>query len=332
MLFLALYGCQNAQTQQRTLGKTLSREVPFVTVWRVSPADPTVTIPVDPAYTYRYSVEWGDGQSSSDLNGSVTHVYKKAGEYTVKISGRFPHLLMHASSDLSSYDRREGENAAKLIRVVDWGTLRWKSMRNMFAYCANLELDTSSRPDLKEVHSLRNMFYGAGAFDSDINDWNVSSVTDMSGMFYEAGRFNQPLNHWDVSHVKDMSRLFSFAAVFDQPLNDWNVSSVTTMAGMFKGAARFNQPLDHWDVSHVTDMAEMFAYTRSFNQPLDHWDVSRVIRMDGMFRFAKAFHDQDLSRWDVSQVIRYKGFLHGAGSGNALPTWPQTMEVPARLR
>ena len=55
----------------------------------------------------------------------------------------------------------------------------------------------------------------------------------MKNMFNNAHAFNQPLNNWNVSSVTDMSYMFYFAVVFDQPLNNWNVSNVTTMEFMF---------------------------------------------------------------------------------------------------
>ena len=39
----------------------------------------------------------------------------------------------------------------------------------------------------------------------EINNWDVSNVTDMTQMFYNAESFNQPLNKWNVSKVTNMS-------------------------------------------------------------------------------------------------------------------------------
>ena len=62
----------------------------------------------------------------------------------------------------------------------------------------------------------------------EINNWDVSNVTDMSIMFSseEATFFNQPLNKWNVSNVKNMHGMFFNASSFNQPLNKWNVSKV----------------------------------------------------------------------------------------------------------
>ena len=76
------------------------------------------------------------------------------------------------------------------------------------------------------------------------------------------------INNWDVSNVTDMERMFGSAESFNQPLNNWNVSKVTHMSYMFEYAESFNQPLNKWNVSNVEDMEDMFNNAESFNQPL----------------------------------------------------------------
>ena len=85
----------------------------------------------------------------------------------------------------------------------------------------------------------------------EINNWDVSKVTDMSEMFIVARSFNQPLNNWNVSNVTDMESMFQEATSFNQPLSKWNVSNVTVMHSMFYDAESFNQPLNKWNVSNL---------------------------------------------------------------------------------
>ena len=42
------------------------------------------------------------------------------------------------------------------------------------------------------------MFYFASAFNGDIGDWAVHSVTDMDRIFAYASSFNQDLGGWAV--------------------------------------------------------------------------------------------------------------------------------------
>ena len=62
-----------------------------------------------------------------------------------------------------------------------------------------------------------------------INNWNVSQVTNMKDLFQPTFEFNEDISNWNVSNVTTMEAMFSCAHLFNQPLNDWNVSNVKNM-------------------------------------------------------------------------------------------------------
>ena len=116
------------------------------------------------------------------------------------------------------------------------------------------------------------MFRGALAFNnggsSDINNWNVSMITDMYQMFSghdgqpaQFTSFNQPLGNWDVGQVTDMGYMFRNASAFNQDLSSWDVGQVTDMRYMFRNASAFNQDLSSWfplNSSLVLNMLHIF--------------------------------------------------------------------------
>jgi surface protein len=58
---------------------------------------------------------------------------------------------------------------------------------------------------------MKHMFNGASSFNSDISNWNVSSVKEMGQMFFYASSFNQNLCPWGP---KVPASLYSFGGPY----------------------------------------------------------------------------------------------------------------------
>jgi len=176
-------------------------------------------------------------------------------------------------------------------------------MEDAFRGTGDFAINDPMPPDLSEVTNMQSMFESSG-FNQNINNWNVSNVTNMARTFIGMSNYNQPLNDWDVSNVTSMSDMFLSTRNFNQPLDQWDVGNVTSMRRMFDGFNQdmsFNQNINTWDVSNVTDMETMFRRNVDFNQPLGDWDVSNVINMFGMFSEASTFN-QGINNWTPQNV------------------------------
>jgi len=279
----------------------------FITKWRTTGANESITIQANTSwpnyYTYTYDIDCDDDGvfEKIGITENETCNFVLAGEHIINIRGIFPFI---------GYNSKD-----KILDVMQWGNIAWKSMNSAFYGARNLQISATDSPDLSNVTNMSQMFMGASFFNSDISNWNVSNVTNMSQMFYEASSFNQDLSSWNVSNITDMSRMFYEASSFNQDLSSWNVSNITDMSRMFVSAYAFNQDLSSWNVSNVTDMSSMFSGTDAFNQNIGSWNVSNVTNMSGMFNGASAFN-QNLNSWNVSNVTNTSSMFSGASAFN----------------
>ncbi|MBC3846640.1 BspA family leucine-rich repeat surface protein [Winogradskyella echinorum] len=298
ILIFALIFFLNAYTQD------------FSAIWNTahtennSTLDNQIEIPTNPAYTYNYNVDWGDGITDSNVTGNITHTYASSGSYTINISGTFPQIYFNNTGD-----------KLKIEEILSWGTIQWLSMENSFWGCTNLNFDAIDAPDLSQVTSLQNMFRECSSFNGIVNNWSTNTITNISGTFAYAIIFNRPLDNWNVSSVTDMSETFLQARIFNEPLDSWNTSSVTDMSDMFNATYDFNQNINNWSVNQVTNMERMFANAINYNSPVNNWNVANVTTMREMFEDARIFN-QPLDNWDVSNVTDMSGMFDDAEDFN----------------
>ncbi len=287
---------------------------PFITKWQ-GKAGEELKIPiVGTDYKLVIKDEQGKVVKSEEkvtVTDYDTFTPKADGVYTVEAGPEGVKSMQMRAEMEDMWNSIPMTSNARLLEVVQFGTVAWASMERMFWLCRNMTFAAGiDTPDLTKVTAMSGMFWGCDAFNQPLEKWDVSQVTKMNGMFRGCRAFNQPLEKWDVSKVTNMFAMFNDCSAFNQPLEKWDVSKVTDMSVMFRGCSAFNQPLEKWNVSQVTNMSNMFDGCRAFNQPLEKWNVSQVTNMGVMFTFCTAFN-QPLEKWDVSQVTNMSVMFEG---------------------
>ena len=87
--------------------------------------------------------------------------------------------------------------------------------------------------------------------NANLNDIDVSDITDMSNLFEKLNPHNINISNWDVSNVTNMGYMFCYCESFNSDLSKWDVSNVTNMINMFYNCQNFNCDLSEWNVSNV---------------------------------------------------------------------------------
>lgn len=217
------YECCNPTTTTTTTAPP----TPFISVWRTSSPDESITLPYQSTGIYVGTIDWGDGTTSENSYANITHTYAIPGDYTISILGETTKFSFYNTTGI------EGNNS-KIISVVQWGSqLRLNStFGSQFISCTNLDLSgVSDLPNLAGATKLNSMFQNCTSLITinRVSEWNVSSVNNMSNMFDGAILFDQNIGNWDVSNVTSMDVMFYDAQTFNQDLSGWCVTLIPTI-------------------------------------------------------------------------------------------------------
>ncbi len=257
---------------------------------------------------YNYDIDWNNDGVFDHLaeSGPISHDFGTPGTYTIRIRGSFPRF------------GTTGDNAcSKITEINQWGNIQWNSFESAFSGCSELSIIAKDRPNLDNVESLYRAFKNLDSISFELENWDVSNITNMGGTFNNSvsGYFNADISRWNTSNVTNMSNMLRGCIYFNQYLGEWNTTNTTDMFGMFAGAKIFNQDISNWNVASVTNMSAMFAITDSFNIDISGWNTSSVTNMHQTFAAAKNFN-QNISGWNTSGVTNMWSTFSNATSFN----------------
>lgn len=106
--------------------------------------------------------------------------------------------------------------------------------------------------------------------NANLNDIDVSKITDMSNLFSSFDIRNIDISKWDVSNVEDMSSMFyncyNLESIGD--ISKWDVSNVTNMNFMFFHCYYLESigDISNWDISNIKDAHGMFEQCKKLSQ------------------------------------------------------------------
>eukprot|EP00978_Attheya_sp_CCMP212_P012711 scaffold31809_cov38-Attheya_sp.AAC.2 len=194
------------------------------------------------------------------------------------------------NANAQEIEKRKRSKSSQLVPFTDTGGIRLRDA--VKAYVASSVVWRGS------LGCDNSMVTCGEIYGQNINDWDVSQVTDFSSLFLiKNNSFNGDIGDWDVSSGTTFFAMFAGARVFNQDISSWDVSSGTIFDAMFSATA-FNQDISKWNVSSGTTFDAMFE-DAEFNQDISDWDVSSGTAFFAMFEDAFNFN-QDMSSWNLS--------------------------------
>ena len=283
------------------------------------------------------TTDWGDGTSEvvNVAFNNLNHTYTDA-----SITEPIITFGNKAEGNSLSVFRVNNTSGSKneLKDIIQWGEGTWSSNSNALQFygASNLNASATDKP-IVGASTLNSSFYKAFSMNpANINDWDVSNVTQLANTFYDAASFNQDLNKWDISNVITFGTLgFRGATVFNGNIDNWDVSGlIVGLGSMFMFCRNFNRDISTksisaensptgiaytaWDIGanpNITSLASMFYQQSSaygdFNQDITNWDTSNITNMKQMFNNNKSFN-QPIGVWDVSSVTNMQYMVAGA--------------------
>jgi hypothetical protein len=139
------------------------------------------------APVYNFLVDWGDG--NTDLITSwdqveKTHEYAVAGDYNVSIYGRMD--TWHMRYGYEDAGLTYTVEAPKLVGLVQWGDVQFKSLSRLFYKTSITEVNTPDKPDLSLCKSIYSVFRECPNLTYvNMNGWNFKAgPTAFDLLFY----------------------------------------------------------------------------------------------------------------------------------------------------
>lgn len=218
-------------------------DLSFTSTWKTdnigTSNDDQISLPLEASGTYNFSVDWGDGNSDTITvwnQAETTHTYASAGTYTIKISG----AINGWSYKIPPGDRE------KILNISNWGTLILGNSGDYFRSAKNLTVTATDILDISSMTTYENFFRSCSALTTvpSINEWDTSSIINMSGAYNSSG-FNSPIGNQDVSQVLTMRSMCNGDTAFNQDVSNFDVSLVGDMTNIFVsgGMSRANYDL-----------------------------------------------------------------------------------------
>ena len=281
-------------------------------------------------------VNWGDGQITYIGDGDYSHVYEKAGVYTVK--GHFTFgkgylcntslnsILMevkHIASETT--DLSQAFKYCSALQKVNLNGLTLENLSETFSSCSSLTTIISDDVNTSKLANLNATFINCYNLQSiDLSNFNTKNVLVMSSLFAGCRSLTDiNLKGFDTSNTIMMLNMFSGCrSLTSLDLSEFVTSQVTNMSSMFYDCNGLVElVLDSFNTSNVNNMSSMFYGCNSLNElNLNSFDTKNVKNMSNMFYNCINLATLYMDNFDTSQVTDASGMFYNCAKITGINT------------
>lgn len=115
----------------------------------------------------------------------------------------------------------------------------------------------------------------------NVQDWDVSKVTNMKGMFYNTGNFEADFSTWDVSGVTDFDEMFYDSEIKTVDMSNWKHPNSSRMKNMFANSTV--ETVVFGDTSGVYTMDSIFTGCKALKSVTMTYPLSSSLSNSSMF-------------------------------------------------
>lgn len=188
------------------------------------------------------------------------------------------------------------------LNLANWIVTGQTSFDYMFSNCYDLLTLDLSTWITTGADDFRYMFMGSRLLHLNVDNWNMSSVSDSYKMFDISAILESDLDlsSWITTGMSSTSYMFYGLNIGANVLNlsDWNMSSIINSSYMFRDSNLSNVLVPNWTLSTTTNFYFMFYYLHA-NIDVSTWDTSPVTSFKGTFNSYRGT-TLYLDNWDVS--------------------------------
>lgn len=239
--------------------------------------------------------------------GHIAWVIDKNGKLTVSGTGDCRDYTKNTSVPWYKYRTS--------ILTAEISVSGMRSAKRMFRGCGNLISIKLNDFNTSTITDMSYMFYGCSSLSNlDVSNFNTSNVTDMSYMFSSCRNLTElDVSNFDTGNVANMSYMFfECRSLVSLDVHNFNTHNVTNMECMFAMANLMSNPresslielnLSGVDTSNVTNMEGMFNGCCKLNYlNVKSFNTSKVTSMRRMFFDCNVLDDLNVENFDTGNV------------------------------